>query len=81
MGAHVPTRHAVRIWDAVRHCYETNQAWEAPAFQRPQLGEFLLDRIGGDGTVYAGCHVIPFVEVADIADALGLPAAARRAAA
>ena len=37
-----------------------------------RIGDYPLDRIDADGTLHAGCHVIPYSELSAMARALGL---------
>jgi len=53
------------IQEGKREPYQTNG-------HTIHLGHYTLDRIDADGTVKAGCHIIPFEEVEYIAGQLGV---------
>jgi hypothetical protein len=70
-GAEFPTEHGAKAWPILKALRERGEAWHANG-HTIKLGHFQIDRVTADGTVYAGCHVVPFEEVARIAEALGL---------
>lgn len=71
-GAEVPASVAPLVWDAVTAARESATEWRPPfGHDRPRLGSFTLDRIGPDGTITAGCHVIPYSELHALAQRFG----------
>jgi hypothetical protein len=70
-GASVPIEHAKRLWPAIKRCRATETAWQSNGHTMP-IGHFRVDRIEADGTLRAGCHVIPFAELERMATTLGL---------
>lgn len=73
-GAEVPTRIAGALWQAI----EDRRAgvWadiSRTPYAGMQLGHFRLDAVEPDGSIRAGCHFIPYAELLDIAQRLGLP--------
>jgi hypothetical protein len=80
-GAEVPTRIASVLWQAI----EDRRAglWtdiSGTPYARMKLGHFTLDGIDPDGAIRAGCHFIPYAELHDIAERLGLTHPAQVAA-
>lgn len=72
-GAEVPARVCAALWPMIGECKRTGAARTFPGGSDPgavRLGRFLLDAIDGDGNIRAGCHFIPFSELADIAGRL-----------
>jgi hypothetical protein len=76
MGARVPVAEASGVWRAVERARYLNtqldRLWIARIANAPRIGDYPLDRIDADGTLYAGCHVIPYDELAAMARQLGL---------
>lgn len=69
-GAEVPARVCAALWPMIGECKRGGFARTFPGGSDPgavRLGHFLLDAIDGDGNIRAGCHFIPFAELADIA--------------
>jgi hypothetical protein len=70
MGASVPTDHAEKIIGMVQAIQSGRRAPYARNGHSIHLGAYVINRIDADGTVRAGCHVIPFSEVQYIAGLL-----------
>lgn len=69
-GAEVPARVCPLVWRLVGEVRASGAPREfAPGSVR--LGHFSLDSIDAGGNVRAGCHFVPFAELADIASRLG----------
>lgn len=71
-GAEIPVAHAKRIWPLVQQAYISKTTWTRHDSQQGAIGHFHVDSIEADGTLTAGCHVIPYAELAQIAAQLGL---------
>lgn len=72
-GARVPLAAAPMVWNLVRQAVKC-QGWtrDNRFSSRYRIGDYPLDRIDEDGTLHAGCHTIPYSELASMARALGL---------
>lgn len=68
-GARVPLSVAPMIWRAVKTCRETKTEYVPD--QRPQVGQFSLNKIDSTGRAVIGCHSIAFNEFARLAKELG----------
>jgi hypothetical protein len=68
-GARVPISHAKRALVLVRALVSRGEAWQSNG-HTCHVGHYQLDRIEADGTLKAGCHVIPRREWERIAPAL-----------
>lgn len=66
-GAEFPADHGARAWKILKRVKGTEHK-----FTGIRLGHFTVDKIATDGTITAGCHVVPFVEAERIAVQLGL---------
>lgn len=62
-GARVPVSHVVRVLPFVHAIAEGKEGPFERNGRTIHLGHYSLDRIDQDGTVHAGCHVIPYDEV------------------
>ena len=71
-GAQVPALHARRIWKLVCTIRATGKTYERNGHTE-HVGAFTVDSIDADGTLRAGCHVIEFEAMKDLADRLGWP--------
>lgn len=78
-GEEIATSHGARVpVNAARKAFPIIKAVHDMARDRiffslkPRLGHFAIDRIDADGTIHAGCHVIPWAEIERIAGQLGL---------
>lgn len=77
-GARVPVTAAPMVWELVqraRHAGGYENAGFGKALRsagRVRIGDYPLDRIDADGTLHAGCHVIPYSELSAMARALNL---------
>lgn len=76
LGARVPVAAAPMVWrivEGVRNAKlgAARNLREGLA-QRIMVGDYPLDRIDADGTLHAGCHTIPYSELASVARQLGL---------
>lgn len=70
-GAFVPIEHAKKLWPQILKVRERGEPFVCNG-HTIHIGHYSLDRIEKDGTIKAGCHVIPFAELALIAEQLGL---------
>ena len=68
-GARVPIDHALKALPLVRAVVARGERWERNGHQI-RLGHYQIDSIEADGTVKAGCHVVPFSEIERIAPEL-----------
>lgn len=68
-GAVVPVTHALRGLRFVRKVKESGVEYRRNGHTL-HLGPYSVDRISADGTLYAGCHVIPWDEIDRIAPEL-----------
>lgn len=69
-GAEVPARVCPLVWQLIGEVRASGEPRTfAPGSVR--LGPFSLDSIDAEGNIAAGCHFIPFTELADIASRLG----------
>jgi hypothetical protein len=74
-GARVPLAAAPMVWIMVQRARQGHDHAEhaRKAYGRQvRIGDYPLDRIDADGTLHAGCHVIPYSELAAMARTLGL---------
>lgn len=70
LGASVPAPHAARALQIIRALMTDGKLpWQSNG-HCIRLGHYKLDSIERNGTIHAGCHVIPWVEVERIAPAL-----------
>lgn len=74
-GAAFPLEHARNGLALVRRVMAHGQDWKANGHSF-HLGNYKIDRITKDGTVYAGCHVVEWAEIERIAPELDVDAAA-----
>lgn len=70
-GARVPLVHALRVFRFLRHCRETGQPWQRNG-RTLRVGFYQVDSVDPDGTFRAGCHLIRWPQVADLAERLGV---------
>lgn len=68
-GARVPVSHALRGLRFVRAVVAKGEPYQRNGHTL-HLGNYPIDRIDADGTLHAGCHVIPYAEIARIAPIL-----------
>jgi hypothetical protein len=68
-GAQVPVSHALRGLRFVRAVVARGEAFQTNG-KTFHLGHYKIDRIDVDGTLTAGCHVIPISEIERIAPEL-----------
>jgi hypothetical protein len=68
-GAQVPLSHAIRGLRFVREVVKRGEAFQTNGHTF-HLGHYKIDRIDVDGTLHAGCHVIPHPEIERIAPEL-----------
>lgn len=66
MGARFPVSHAPRAIALIESVRARGEEWHTNG-HTCHLGHYQIDRIGADGAVYAGCHVVPYSEVQYIA--------------
>jgi hypothetical protein len=69
LGARVPIDHARRALRLVRAVRRTGKAYQRNGHTF-HVGHYAFYSITPDGTLTAGCHVIPWAEIARIADSL-----------
>jgi hypothetical protein len=85
-GARIPAAAAPGVWSLVQRARKAGgYAGQQPGFtdttgsvrhySRVRIGDYPLDRIDADGTLHAGCHTIPYSELAMMARTLGLEVA------
>jgi hypothetical protein len=72
MGARIPAAAAPMVWSLVQLARRTADYDVSRGARRIRIGDYPLDRIDADGTLHAGCHTIPYSELAMMARALGL---------
>ncbi len=73
-GAAFPVAHALRGLALVDSVRARGEEWRTNG-HTCHLGHYRIDRITPDGTVYAGCHVVPFAAIERIRPALQAAAA------
>jgi len=78
-GAEVPLRDARRLYALVNSCRARGVAWAPSGLRQVQIGGFTVSNIGADGTLTAGCHVIPWEEIARFATSQGWDGATEHA--
>jgi hypothetical protein len=71
-GAEVPVAHARRIWKLVQGIRSTGQTYTRNGHTE-HVGAFKVDSIDYRGTLVAGCHVIEFAAMAELAARLNWP--------
>lgn len=71
MGARIPASHAPRLWRVIERCRDTGIPYQHNGHTE-HAGDYRVDSIDADGTLRAGCHVIPYSELAGMARKLGL---------
>lgn len=69
-GISVPLRQALAIYRLANHCKKCGHKFTPR--KRHEVGGWALDGIAPDGTVRAGCHVIPFKVQQEAAKLAGL---------
>jgi hypothetical protein len=69
LGARVPVSHAKRGLAFVRRVVSSGQEYVRNGHTL-HLGHYAIDKIETDGTLHAGCHVIKFSEIENLAPAL-----------
>jgi len=72
LGAHFPLSHAIRALALVRRIRASGREYVRNG-HAIHLGNYAIDRIGPDGTVHAGCHVVRWEEIERIAPELSAP--------
>lgn len=73
MGARVPLAAAPMVWNLVQRAIAAGGF--SKGLRTVMLGDYPLDSVDADGTLRAGCHVIPFAELELLARKLGLEGA------
>lgn len=68
-GARFPIEHAKRGLALIKSVVARGEAWQSNG-HTCHLGAYKIDRIDADGTVHAGCHVVPYSEILLIAPAI-----------
>jgi len=68
-GARVPVAHAKRTLVFVREVMQSGEEWKSNGHTF-HIGPYSLDKVEANGTVYAGCHVIPWEEIERLAPEL-----------
>lgn len=69
-GAKIPIDHAVKVWPLLKRLHDSGGKYERGE-KSIRLGHYTLDSFDGD-ILRVGCHIIPFAEVQNIANQLGL---------
>ncbi len=69
-GAHVPLDQAEKAYRFVQAVRARGEAWETNG-HTVKVGHYRIERIEADGTVKAGCHQIPYAEIARVAKDAG----------
>jgi hypothetical protein len=72
MGAEFPIDHGKLAYRLIKRVRAHGEAWQPNGEKSPTLGYYTIDRISGDGTVRAGCHIVTWSEILDIAKQLGI---------
>jgi hypothetical protein len=70
-GASIPAAHAARLWRVVERCRASGVPYQHNGHSE-HAGDYRVDSIDADGTLRAGCHVIPYSELRAMARTLGL---------
>ena len=65
-GARIPAHHAARLWKAIEFVRASGAPYERNGHSI-RAGNYHVDRIEVDGTLRAGCHVIPHSELRSMA--------------
>ena len=68
-GAQVPISHAKRALKFVREVVARGEMFQANGHTF-HIGHYAIDKVEADGTLHAGCHVIPYAEIERIAPEL-----------
>jgi hypothetical protein len=68
-GVSFPLAHAKRGLALVESVIQSGEEWHRNG-HTCHLGHYQIDRVTPDGTVYAGCHVVPYTAIARIKDAI-----------
>lgn len=55
------------IWPVIQQCKANKRGLEFNGLHKPELGYYKADKILPNGTLIAGCHTIPFKELAKVA--------------
>lgn len=71
LGASFPIKHARKAFAFILECRKCGREWKRNGHSI-RLGHFSIDRIAPDGTVTAGCHIVTWDSIADMAKKLGL---------
>jgi hypothetical protein len=69
-GARIPVEDAKRVWPLLKRCKAQGSTYSA-GLSPVKLGHYSMTGFDGD-TLTVGCHKIPFIEVEQIAERLGL---------
>lgn len=67
-GANIPADHARKIWPLLAKLKQAGQTYTRGE-KSHNLGHYVIDSFDGD-TLRVGCHVIPWAEVANMAEVL-----------
>ncbi len=70
-GARIPVEHAPRIWRLVQAVMSAGRPYERNGHTE-HAGSYPINKVDTDGTLRAGCHVIPYAELAMLAKQLNL---------
>lgn len=63
LGAEVPLPHASRLFRIVARVRAQGANWQPDPTHALRVGAFVVDSIGADGTLRAGCHVLTWEEI------------------
>ena len=69
-GARIPLAAAPLVWAKVQRAL--GKGWKPSGLCAMKIGDYALDGIDADGTLRAGCHVIPHSELRSMARQLNL---------
>ncbi|MDE2103155.1 MAG: hypothetical protein KGL39_38270 [Patescibacteria group bacterium] len=69
-GARIPVDHAPRLWRLIEACRASQREYVRNGHTE-HAGVYAIDKVAADGTLTAGCHVIPYAELRLMALALG----------
>lgn len=69
-GANIPVEHAIKVWPLLKRLHDNGGTYTRGEHSI-HLGHYTLDSFNGD-ILRVGCHSIPFAEVQNIANKLGL---------
>jgi hypothetical protein len=69
LGVRVPIEHAARALKFIRACVSAGREYVRNGHTE-HIGHYSIDKVTADGTLHAGCHVIPYAEIELLAPAV-----------